>query len=135
VISAETTVKVQFYDLDPMQVVWHGNYVRFLEQARCALLDKIGYNYAQMDQSGYVWPIVDMRLKYVRPARFGQELRLVATLREYENRLRIDYRVLDADSGETLTKAETVQVAVIAKTGELCLESPPALLDRVRGLL
>jgi acyl-CoA thioester hydrolase len=134
-ISAEIELKAQFYDLDPMQVVWHGNYVRFLEQARCALLDKIGYNYAQMDQSGYVWPIVDMRLKYVRPARFGQELRLVATLREYENRLRIDYRVLDADSGETLTKAETVQVAVIAKTGELCLESPPALLDRVRGLL
>jgi acyl-CoA thioester hydrolase len=135
VISAETTIKVQFYDLDPMQVVWHGNYVRFLEQARCALLDRIGYNYAEMDASGYVWPVVDMRLKYVRPARFGQELRVVASLREYENRLRIDYRVLDAASGETLTKAETVQVAVMAKTGELCLESPPALIERVRGLL
>ena len=134
-ISAETTLMVQFYDLDPMQVVWHGNYARFLEQARCALLDKIGYNYQEMAESGYMWPIVDMRLKYVRPARFGQELRVTATLREYENRLRIEYRVHDKASGETLTKAETIQVAVLADTLELCLECPAALTDRVRTLL
>lgn len=134
-ISAETTLMVQFYDLDPMQVVWHGNYARFLEQARCALLDKIGYNYQEMAESGYMWPIVDMRLKYVRPARFGQELRVTATLREYENRLRIEYRVHDKASGETLTKAETIQVAVLADTLELCLECPAALTDRVRVLL
>jgi acyl-CoA thioester hydrolase len=135
VISAETILTVQFYDLDPMQVVWHGNYPRFLEQARCALLDKIGYNYRDMDQSGYLWPIVDMRLKYVRPARLGQELRVVAALREYENRLRIEYRVHDKAGGETLTKAETIQVAVLADSMELCLECPPALTDRVRALL
>jgi acyl-CoA thioester hydrolase len=135
VISAEVTIKVQFFDLDPMQVVWHGNYPRFLEEARCALLDRIGYNYPQMAESGYVWPIVDMRLKYVRPARFAQDIRVVATLREYENRLRIDYRISDAQSGEVLTKAETTQVAVEAQSGELCLETPAALQDRVRGLL
>lgn len=134
-ISAETTVSVQFYDLDPMQVVWHGNYARFLEQARSVLLDKIGYNYREMAASGYMWPIVDMRLKYVRPARLGQDLRVVATLREYENRLRIEYRIHDHASGETLTKAETIQVAVLADTMELCLESPAVLIERVRGLL
>ena len=40
-IAADVTIRVQFYDLDPMQVVWHGNYARFLEQARCALLERI----------------------------------------------------------------------------------------------
>ena len=44
-ISAEIRTKAQFYDLDPMQIVWHGNYARFFEQARCALLDKIDFNY------------------------------------------------------------------------------------------
>ena len=39
-ISAEISTQAQFYDLDPMQIVWHGNYARYLEQARCALLDK-----------------------------------------------------------------------------------------------
>lgn len=134
-ISVEVTIQVQFYDLDPMEVVWHGNYPRYLEEARCALLDHIGYNYPQMADSGYVWPIVDMRLKYVRPARFGQEIRVCATLKEYENRLRIEYRIRDAKSGEVLTKAETTQLAVEAATQELCLETPAALQGRVRGLL
>jgi acyl-CoA thioester hydrolase len=127
-------IKAQFYDLDPMQVVWHGNYVRYLEEARCALLDRIGYNYPQMQESGYMWPIVDMRIKYVRPLRFAQEALVTATIVEYENRLKIDYLIADKTTGEALTKATTTQVAVLISTGELCLESPAALLDKMRDL-
>src|SRR5260221_8905378 len=90
-ISAEVDIVAQFYDLDPMQIVWHGNYARFLEQARCALLDKISFNYPEMSQSGYLWPIVDMRIKYVRSIRFAQEIVITATLADFENRLKIDY--------------------------------------------
>ncbi|HVJ32904.1 MAG TPA: thioesterase family protein [Terriglobia bacterium] len=134
-ISAEVDIVAQFYDLDPMQVVWHGNYARFLEQARCALLDKIGYNYPEMDRSGYMWPIVEMQTKFVRPVRFAQAFRVEATLVEYENRLKISYRCRDKISGEVLTKAHTVQVAVLVSTGELCLESPAVLIEKVRALL
>ena len=134
-ISAEIELKAQFYDLDPMQVVWHGNYPRFLEEARCALLDRIGYNYPEMERSGYAWPIVDMRLKYVRPIRFAQLVRVIATLAEYENRLRIEYRIVDSISGETLTKATTIQLAVEVASGELCLECPAALVDKVQRRL
>jgi len=131
--SADVTIKAQFYDLDPMDVVWHGNYARYLEQARCALLDAIGYNYPQMHDSGYLWPIVDMRIKFVRPLRFAQEFVVTATIIEFENRLKIDYRIRDKASGEVLTKASTIQVAVRAATGELCLESPAALTEKLRG--
>lgn len=130
--SAEVTIKAQFYDLDPMEVVWHGNYARYLEEARCALLDSINYNYPQMHESGYIWPIVDMRIKYVRPLRFAQEFIVTATIIEFENRLKIDYRIRDKESGEVLTKASTIQVAVRAATGELCLESPVALTDKLK---
>jgi acyl-CoA thioester hydrolase len=133
-IFAEVLIRVEFFDLDPMQVVWHGNYARFLEVARCELLNRIGYNYPQMSESGYLWPIVDMRIKYVGPALFGQRLRVVASLAEWENRLKIDYRIFDAETGAVLTKAHTIQVAVEAETKELCLESPPALTDKVRAL-
>jgi acyl-CoA thioester hydrolase len=131
-LCAEIITTAQFYDLDPMEVVWHGNYARFLEQARCALLDRIDYNYPQMRESGYVWPIVDLRIKYVRPVRFGQTIAVAAELSEFENRLKIIYRISDPASREVLTKAHTIQVAVRADTGEMQLESPPALLDRVR---
>ena len=134
-ISAEVLIKAQFYDLDPMQIVWHGNYVRFLEQARCALLDKIEYNYSEMLRSGYAWPVVDLRIKYVRPVRFGQEVRVTATMVEYESRIKIDYRIADLATGDVLTKAQTIQVAVDVASNEMCFESPAALIDRVRRLL
>jgi acyl-CoA thioester hydrolase len=131
-ISAEVRVKAQFFDLDPMNVVWHGNYPRYLEQARCALLDRIGFNYGEMQKTDHVWPIVDMRIKYVRPIRFGQDVLVRATLSEHENRLRIDYLIVDAGSGDVLTRAQTIQVAVRRETQELEYASPPALLDAVR---
>jgi acyl-CoA thioester hydrolase len=134
-ISAEITVTAQFHDLDPMQVVWHGNYARYMEEARCALLDRIGYSYPEMDASGYVWPIVDLRIKYVRPVRFRQCVRVQATLVEWENRLRIGYLMRDAATGAKLTQATTIQVAVRSDTGEMQFESPPALQNKVKALL
>jgi len=133
-ISIETTLNAQFYDLDPMGVVWHGHYTRFMEQARCALLDKIGYNYVEMNASGYIWPIVDMHIKYVRPIRFHQTFTVTATIAEFANRLKIEYVIRDPASGETLTKAYTIQVAVDTQTQELCLESPPALTDKLKAI-
>lgn len=134
-ISAEIAVVAQFYDLDPMKVVWHGNYARYLEQARCALLEKLGYSYPEMEQSGYVWPIVDLRVKYVRPVRYSQRIRVEARLVEYENRLKIAYVCRDDKTGEIVTKAHTIQLAVKIDTQELRLESPAILLDKVREAL
>ena len=134
-LQAEVVRRAQFHDLDPAGVVWHGNYCRFLEEARDALLELIRYNYEEMRDSGYFWPIVDMRIKYVRPIRFRQQIRVTASLIEFENRLRIDYRICDAASGDLLTKAQTTQLAVDMATDELQLESPAALVDKVRRLL
>jgi acyl-CoA thioester hydrolase len=129
--SAEVEMSVQFFDLDPMQIVWHGNYVKYLEVARCALLDKIGYNYEQMHESGYIWPIIEMNLRYAGSAKFGQRLLLRAEIVEWENRLRIDYVISDAASGKRLNKATTTQVAVDLKTGEMCFVSPAILFEKL----
>lgn len=134
-IEAEIVVKANFYDLDPMEVVWHGNYARYLEDARCALLDHIGYNYSEMRNSGFSWPIVDMRIKYVRPIRFNQQVRVIAKLVEFENRIRIEYRLHDSSDGQLLTKAQTTQVAVALDTEEMSFESPAILIEKVQRLL
>jgi acyl-CoA thioester hydrolase len=133
-LSAEAVVTVQFYDLDPMEVVWHGNYPRFLELGRCALLDRLDYNYAQMRKSGYAWPVVDMRIKYVRPIRMAETIVVTASLAEYENRLKLDYRIRRQSDGQVLTKAHSVQVAVSMATGEMQLESPAILFEKVQAL-
>src|ERR1700738_4147892 len=131
-LSCAGTIKAQLYETGARGIVWHGNYVRFLEQARCALLDRLGYNYEATRDSGYAWPIVDLRIKYVRRIRFGQEFTVEAMIVEFENGLKIDYRARDPASGEVLTKARTVQVPVRLDTGEMLLESPPDLTGRVR---
>jgi len=129
--TAEVVIPVQFYDVDLMEVVWHGNYVRYLEVARCALLDKIDYNYLQMKASGYAWPVIDMHLRYIAPATFSQQIKVRAALVEWENRLKIDYLITDVTSGRRLTRASTIQVAVNMATQEMCFASPPILLEKL----
>lgn len=128
---AEVEMQVQFFDLDPMQIVWHGNYVKYLEVARCALFDKIDYNYEQMRASGYAWPIIEMNLRYAGPAAFGQRLLLRAEIVEWENRLRLDYLITDAASGKRLNRATTTQVAVDIASGEMCFASPAILFEKL----
>ena len=131
VMHVDSEIVVPFYDVDSMDVVWHGHYVKYLEVARCALLDHIGHNYTQMKAAGYVWPVIDVQLRYVRPARFGQRLRVRAELVEWQNRLKVHYLVSDAASGERMTRASTVQVAVCLTDGEMQLVSPQIFIDAV----
>ncbi len=130
-LSHETEVVPAFYDIDPMEIVWHGHYVKYLEVGRSALLAKFDYDYPRMRASGYAWPIVDLRLKYVRPAEFGQRLVVRAEIVEWENRLRIAYRIRDAQSGRKLTEATTTQVAVDLRTREMLYVCPPVLWERL----
>jgi acyl-CoA thioester hydrolase len=129
--SAEVEMQVQFFDLDPMHIVWHGNYVKYYEVVRCALLDQIDYNYEKMKASGYAWPVIDMNLRYVAPATFGQRLLLRAEIVEWENRLKIEYMITDAASGKRLNKGSTTQVAVDIDSGEMCFVSPAILFDKL----
>ncbi|WP_372240879.1 acyl-CoA thioesterase [Aeromonas jandaei] len=130
-LSAEVDVTVPFHDVDMMAVAWHGHYLRYIELARCALLDRIDYNYPQMEASGYLWPVIDVRMKYIAPLRFGQTVRVRATLVEYQHRLKIDYLLYDPQSGKRTSKGHTVQVAVSKQSGEMCLASPQVLLDKL----
>lgn len=129
--SASVDVLVPFYDLDPVGIVWHGNYAKYFEVARCELLKRYNYGYDEMLKSGFMWPVVDLRVRYVKMIRFDQRIRVTATLREWEYRMLIDYLIADADSGARLTKGTTVQVAVDLATKELCLMSPPVLFERL----
>lgn len=135
VLHTDTEILVPFFDVDTMNVVWHGHYVKYLEVARCALLDKIGHNYDAMVASGYAWPVIDLQLRYVRGAVFGQKLNVRASLVEWENRLKINYLISDLATGERLTRAVSVQVAVDMSRREMQLASPKVFTDAVERVL
>ena len=135
VLHIDTEILVSFFDVDSMNVVWHGHYVKYLEVARCALLDKIGHNYSAMSDSGYAWPVIDLQLRYVRGAVFGQRLNVRANLVEWENRLKINYLITDLQTGERLTRASSVQVAVEISSREMQLASPKVFTEAVERML
>ena len=135
VLHTDTEILVPFFDIDSMNVVWHGHYVKYLEVARCALLDKIGHNYSAMSDSGYAWPVIDLQLRYVRGAVFGQKLNVRANLVEWENRLKINYLISDVETGDRLTRAVSVQVAVSMHNREMQLASPKVFTDAVERML
>jgi acyl-CoA thioester hydrolase len=124
-------IKVPFHDLDPVGIVWHGNYAKYFEVARCALLETFNYNYDEMARSGFSWPVIDLHMRYVKAARFAETLNVQASLREWEHRLRIDYLVTDAHDGLRVAKGTSIQVAVDLKTQEMCLRSPDIIFQRL----
>jgi len=135
IVSASIDLDIQFYHLDPMAVCWHGNYVRFFEQARCALFRKFDYDYPQMDESGYFWPIIDMQIRYIKPIYYQQPVEIIADLVEYEHYLQIVYLIRNRETGEKLTKGMTKQVAVRKDNMEMQLMSPAILIEKLRPYL
>ena len=130
-IETSVDIEIPFYDVDPMNVVWHGNYLKYFEVVRSALLNKIDYNYQQMAESGYAWPIVELKVKYVASAHLSEKIKVTAKLVEYENRLKIEYLVFDQKTNKKITKAYSIQVAVDIKTQEMCFVSPVILFEKL----
>jgi len=132
--KASVDLQIPFHDVDMMEVVWHGHYAKYFEIARCAVLEKIGYNYPQMRDSGYAWPVIDLNMRYIKPVVFGQAITAEAAIVEWENRLKINYLVTDKNTSVRLTKGYSIQVAVDMRTKEMCFESPKILLEKL-GIL
>lgn len=133
-ITASETTHIPFHDLDPGGVVWHGRYFKYFECARCVLFEGINYSYEEMKASGFLWPVVDTHVRYVRPLVLNQRIRVIATLLEWELRLVVAYRIVD-EQGILYTKAKTVQVPVDAETIELQFGSPEIVVKNVEACL
>ncbi|WP_417514729.1 acyl-CoA thioesterase [Minwuia sp.] len=135
VVSAIITDQPHFHDLDPMNIVWHGNYVQFFEKARAALLKKIGYGYDRMLAGGHVWPVIDLSVRYYRPLTLSQTFEVEAGIVEWENRLKISYLIRDTEERQKITRGYSVQVAVDKTTEEMLWETPGIFRDRLAPYL
>jgi len=134
-LFADVELEVRFHDVDMVGVVWHGHYLRYLENARWALMNQLGYGLQRMLESGVAWPIVELQTKYISPARFGDRLRVRAALVEWETRLTLNYLVSRLDDCTRVARARTIQVAVDARTGELQFATPPDFVASVQAAI
>ena len=135
IVSASAEATPQFYDLDPMNIVWHGNYPRFLELGRMAVMNKIGYGYSEMIESGYAWPIIDLRMRYAKSMKLEQPVKITAGIAEWENTLRITYLITEVDGGGRIMRASSSQVALKIGTQDMLWVSPPVLREKLAPYL
>ena len=125
--------QAEFYDCDPMGVVWHGNYLKYLEAARGRFLELSHYPYMVIYQEGYTLPVVELKLKYMRPLHLKDDFTVVSDLLEYENRLVFDQEVRRGDT--VCIRAQSVQVCVPNNAGELSFFMPETFIRNVRELI
>lgn len=131
IFKSEITIKVPFYDNDPMGIVWHGNYIKYLEVARCDMFDKIGYNYIDMNDDGLTYPLAKMDLKFINPATFNQELKIVTTLEELEPAIVIKYVISDLKTEKKIFKAKSLQIRVNISNGQSEYLAPQRLKEKL----
>ena len=124
---------IPFYDIDPMQVTWHGNYIKYLEQARCAWLKEHQMTYTDMANLGYAFPIVELKIKYIRPTVFEQKISIEMEYISSNNLLIFKYQIKDAETKQLLTKAETKQMCVDLKTKKSLFEIPDIILKKLEN--
>ena len=134
-IYAETEITVEFFDLDPLNVVWHGNYLKYFEIGRRALLEEIKFDYLEMQKTGYVFPIIECSVKYLGFIRFRDRIKIKAILVEYENRLKIKYEIHNAETGLLTTKGITTQMAYNMKIHDSCFVCPQVFVEKIEACI
>ena len=93
--------RVHYYETDKMGVVHHSNYIRWMEEARVAYLDRIGAGFAGMEARGVLSPVIGVDCRYLRPCRFDDRIRITVRITEFRGvRLRVSYEMFNETSGE-----------------------------------
>ena len=110
--------RVNFYDTDAMAVVHHANYIRWFEIGRVEFLRSAGVTLGELMEDGFVFPITDVRAKYVSPARFDDDLIIETTPTALTKvKMAFDYRVLRERDGVLLVEGHTQNVFTSQASG------------------
>ena len=75
--------KVQYYETDMMGVTHHANYIRWMEEARIDLMDRMGFPYKKMEAEGVLSPVKSLQVNYLKPCTFGDEVEITAKVKDF----------------------------------------------------
>lgn len=93
--------KVQYYETDQMGIVHHSNYIRWFEEARTYVLDKLGFGYKKMEESGVISPVLSVDAQYRTMTRYGDVVQIDARIAGYNGiKLALSYTISDKETGE-----------------------------------
>jgi acyl-CoA thioester hydrolase len=123
--SFEIKLQVPFHDLDPMRIVWHGNYLKYFDQTRFALFEAAGIDlYGYLLEREYAFPITRTSAKHIFPLLPKDEFTCKATVREARFKIAMDFEIRRHPDGKICTRGHSEQLAVKYPSMELEFEIP-----------
>lgn len=124
ILKAEKVVQVRFNEVDSMNIVWHGSYAIYFEDAREEFGRKYGLEYLFMFENGFYAPLVDLHFSYKRPLVYGDSMRIEIAFRNTEAaKLIFDYTIFSTKNNEVVVTGYSVQV-FLDKNYQLVWETP-----------
>ena len=116
--QSEVQIRVRYSETDQMGYVYYGNFAAYYEVARTEAFRKLGISYKEMEKEGIIMPVLEMRTKYIRPARYDDLLTVKVQVKSkpHGTRILFHYDVLN-EAQELLNVGETTLVFVDVKTG------------------
>lgn len=128
-LTDRTLVKVRFSEVDPMQVVWHGEYIRYFEDGRISFGNRYGLGYMDVHRQGYMIPIVELDCQFKQSLTFGEEA-LVETrfIPNPAAKIQFEYTIYRASDQSVVATGSTTQV-FINLNRELELNNPEFYLE------
>jgi acyl-CoA thioester hydrolase len=124
-VSVEIGMRVPFHDLDPLHIVWHGNYLKYFDVARFALFEAAGIDLQEYSLKHHIiFPVTRSSTKHIIPLRHKDEVICKATVTEAVYKIAIDFEIRRTGSGELCTRGSSDQVAVLLPGMEMQFEIP-----------
>jgi len=100
--------KINYYETDKMGVVHHSNYIRFLEESRCRLLEEYNLPMEKIEELGFTIPVLEVNCKYINHVTSGDVLLIKPIITEYNGvRMTVSYEVTNKKTGQEVIKAWT----------------------------
>ena len=118
-------LQVPFHDLDPLQMVWHGNYLKYFDIARSALFVQGGVDlFDYFKKTDCIFPITKTSTKYVASLRYLDEFKSIATVIEAQYKIVIDFEIRLIKDNQICARGRSEQVAVKHPDMEILFEIP-----------
>ena len=137
ILTASKEVEIRFSEVDSMNIVWHGSYALYFEEAREAFGKKYNLGYLEIFGNGYYAPLVDLRFSYKKPLVYGRTARVEIEFKNSEAaKIIFDYKIFDTFDNSLVATGQSIQV-FLDKQYQLLWTNPPFYEEwkRKQGLI
>jgi acyl-CoA thioester hydrolase len=126
-----TQVRVRYAEADPMNVVYYGNYAQYLEVGRVESLRNLGISYKGIEDMGIMLPVVELNIKYLRPAKYDDLLTIKSQIKELptDHRIIFDQEIYN-EEGKLLTIGKVKLYFMDSKLGKRA-SMPSSMLEKL----